>query len=171
MESTLVNKVVNSGLLTIDLEKFYPEGDFIYFDIKDYLFQGLILKEKDFRTALKDIDWAVYKDKNLLIVCSEDAILPLWSFMLVAAYATPYAKAIFQGDKETFLSAHYDKVISQWKREDYADKKMVLKGCSEKAVPAAAYTAAVQFLQPIASSIFFGEPCSTVPIYKKAKDI
>ena len=101
MESTLVNKVVNSGLLTIDLDKFYPEGDFIYFDIKDYLFQGLILKEKDFRTALKEIDWAVYKDKNLLIVCSEDAILPLWSFMLVAAYATPYAKAIFQGDKDT----------------------------------------------------------------------
>jgi hypothetical protein len=152
MESTLVNKVVNSGLFTIDLEKFYPEGDFVYFDIKE-------------------IDWAVYKDKNLLIVCSVDAILPLWSFMLVAAYAAPYAKAIFQGDKDTFLSAHYDKVISQWKREDYADKKMVLKGCSEKAVPASAYTAAVQFLQPVASSIFFGEPCSTVPIYKKAKDI
>jgi len=91
--------------------------------------------------------------------------------MLVAAYATPYAKAIFQGDKDTFLSAHYDKVISQWKKEDYADKKMVLKGCSEKAVPASAYTAAVQFLQPVASSIFFGEPCSTVPIYKKVKDI
>ena len=95
MESTLVNKVVNSGLFTIDLEKFYPEGDFVYFDIKDYLFQGLILKEKDFRTALKEIDWAVYKDKNLLIVCSVDAILPLWSFMLVAAYAAPFAKVVF----------------------------------------------------------------------------
>lgn len=171
MESTLVNKVVNSGLLTIDLEKFYPEGDFVYFDIKDYLFQGLILKEKDFRTALKEIDWAVYKGKSLLIVCSVEAILPLWSFMLVAAYAAPFAKAIFQGDKDTFLSAHYVKVISQWNNEDYADKKIVLKGCSEKAVPPSAYATAVQFLQPIATSIFFGEPCSTVPIYKKAKDI
>lgn len=171
MESILVNKVVNSGLLTIDLEKFYPEGDFIYFDIKDYLFQGLILKEKDFRTALKDIDWAGYKDKNLLVFCSVDAILPLWSFMLVAAYATPYVKAIFQGNMDTFLSAHYEKVISQWKEDDYKEKKIVLKGCSEKSVPASAYTAAVQFLQPVASSIFFGEPCSTVPIYKKAKDI
>jgi hypothetical protein len=170
MESELVNKVANSSLLTIDLEKFYPTEDFIVFDIKDYLFQGLILREKDFRIALKEIDWKAYERKILLIICSVDAILPLWSYMLIAAYAAPYAKTIFQGDKETFLKVHYEKVIAEWDKEAYRDKRVVLKGCSEKAVPASAYSAAVNSLQPLVLSLFFGEPCSTVPIYKKAKD-
>jgi hypothetical protein len=170
MESELVNKVANSNLLTIDLEKFYPTEDFIVFDIKDYLFQGLILREKDFRIALKEIDWKAYERKILLIICSVDAILPLWSYMLIAAYAAPYAKTIFQGDKETFLKVHYEKVIAEWDKEAYRDKRVVLKGCSEKAVPASAYSAAVNSLQPLVLSLFFGEPCSTVPIYKKAKD-
>ncbi|MEY3320545.1 MAG: hypothetical protein RLZZ417_128 [Bacteroidota bacterium] len=170
MESELVNKVANSSLLTIDLEKYYPVEDFIIFDIKDYLFQGLILREKDFRAALKEINWEEYEHKILLIICSADAILPLWSYMLIAAYAAPYTRAIFQGDKEAFLKAHYEKVIFNWDKEAYRDKRIVLKGCSEKFVPASAYTAAVNFLQPLVISLFFGEPCSTVPIYKKSKD-
>lgn len=170
MESELVNKVANSSLLSIDLEKYYPVGDFITFDIKDYLFQGLMLKEKDFRAALKDINWSDYENKILLIICSADAILPLWSYMLIAAYAAPFTKTIFQGDKESFLKAHYEKEISNWDKEAYRDKRIVLKGCGEKSVPASAYTAAVNFLQPMVLSLFFGEPCSTVPIYKKAKD-
>lgn len=170
MESELVNKVANSPLLTIDLEKYYPKEDFIIFDIKDYLFQGLILKEKDFRAALKEINWQEYNQKILLILCSADAILPLWSFMLIAAYATPHTKTIFQGDKEAFLKVHYENVIANWDKESYRDKRIVLKGCSEKSVPASAYVTAVNFLQPLVISLFFGEPCSTIPIYKKTKD-
>lgn len=169
METELVNKVAQSSLLTIDLEKFFPEGEFVVFDIKDYLFQGLILKEKDFRTALKEINWQQYENKILLIICSADAILPLWSFMLIAAYAAPYAKNIFQGDKESYIKVHYEKEISNWDKVAFRDKKVVLKGCSDRPVPASAYAAAVNFLQPLVQSLFFGEPCSTVPIYKKAK--
>ena len=165
----LVNRVASSGLITINLEDFFPAEETAVFDIKDYLFKELILKEKDFREALKAHDWSSYQDKNLAIFCSTDAIVPVWAYMLVAAYATPYAKEIFQGTVEQFLSLNFYKVLSEVDTQQYEGKRIVIKGCSDKPVPPAAYVELTKKLQPYAQSIMYGEPCSTVPIFKRPR--
>jgi len=167
MEQEPFNKVAASGLLTLDLEKYLPGADFARFDIGDYLFQGLILREKEFRAALQDIVWQDYAGKIVLIFCSADAIIPMWAYMLVAAYATPHARDVFQGDREAYLKMYFERVIGSWDAASFVGQRVVVKGCSDREVPASAYATAVRFLQPLVRSIFFGEPCSTVPIYKK----
>ncbi len=167
MEPTLVNRVAQSGLITIDLETFYPEGEIVPFDLKDYLFMGLILKEKDFREALKGHDWAQYSGKNIAVFCSADAIIPLWAYMLVTAYAAPYARDVFQGVPEAFVEAAFLKKIAALDITPYEGRRLVIKGCSNRPVPPAAYVEITRRLQPIAQSILFGEPCSTVPVYKR----
>lgn len=169
MEETLVNRVANSALVTIDLESFYPEGPVVPFDLKDHLFMGLILKEKEFREALLAHDWSQYSGKNLAVFCSEDAIIPMWAYMLVASCAGAYARDIVLGTPEKFVELSYLKKLATIDPNDYADKRLVIKGCSEKPVPPAAYLEITRRLQPVARSIMFGEPCSTVPVYKKAK--
>lgn len=171
MDNVLVNRVANSGLITINLEDYYPTSDIVVFDIKDYLFKELILKEKDFRKALKEIDWSTYADKVVLIYCSTDAIIPVWSYMLVASYAAPHAADIFQGTKTEFLKKHYSAILSGFDYEQYHQKRVVIKGCSEKEVPPSAYAEISQRLQPHAQSIMYGEPCSTVPIFKRPRII
>ncbi|MCH2043576.1 MAG: DUF2480 family protein [Saprospiraceae bacterium] len=168
-DKPLVNRVANSALITLNLENYYPEEAILEFDLKDYLFRGLILREKDFRAALKEHDWTQYQDKNLCIFCSTDAIIPTWAFQLVAIYATPFAKQIVQGDKNTFLTVHYHLALSGLDMTQYADKRIVIKGCSNHPVPASAYTELAKLLQPLAKSIMYGEPCSTVPLYKKPR--
>jgi hypothetical protein len=168
MDTTLVNRVAQSGLITINLEHFFPKGELAHFDLKNYLFMELILKEKDFREALKSHDWTQYDGKNLLVYCSTDAIIPVWAYMLVAAYASPLAREIFQGDEESFYKAHYFNYIAQLDASEYAGQRIVIKGCSDLPVPPAAYLELTKKLTPIAQSIMYGEPCSTVPIYKKA---
>lgn len=168
-EKPLVNRVANSGLMTINLEEFYPKGEIIEFDLKDYLFMELILKEKDFRAALKEHDWTAYKGKNLLVFCSADAIIPMWAHMLVAAHAEPFALSIVQGSKEEFIKLKYLETLSQIDFDQYEGKRIVIKGCSDKPVPAFAYSLLTQKLRPKAKSIMFGEPCSTVPVYKKPR--
>jgi Protein of unknown function (DUF2480) len=163
----LVNRVANSGLITIDLEDFYPAGAIVPFDLKDYLFMGLILKEKDFREALKAHDWAQYEGKNLAVFCSADAIIPMWAYMLVATYAAPYAADIIQAAPEQFVEAAFMKKIAALDLAAFENKRLVIKGCSDKPVPASAYLEITRRLQPTALSIMFGEPCSTVPVYKK----
>ena len=167
----LVNKVANSGLITINLEDFYPTQDIISFDLKEFLFKELILKEKEFRTTLKDLDWSVYKDKIVLIYCSTDAILPVWSFMLVSAYLKPFAYNIFQGTQVEFLKHHYEKVVQNYDATELDQKRVVIKGCSTKDVPPSAYAAITAKLQPVAQSIMYGEPCSTVPIFKRPRKL
>ena len=168
-QKPLVNRVANSGLITLNLEDYFPKAEVVVFDLKDYLYMELILKEKDFRAALKAHDWEQYEGKILLVYCSTDAIIPVWAYMLVSAYATPFAAEIFQGDAETFYKTHYAKVISAIDGEEYAQKRIVIKGCSDKPVPAAAYLELTRKLQPHAQSIMYGEPCSTVPIFKRPR--
>ena len=169
MEQVLINRVANSGLVTIDLEEFYPAGEVVGFDLKDYLFMGMILKEKDFREALKAHGWAQYAGKNLAVYCSVDAIIPLWAYMLVASYAGAHARDVVLGMPEQFAEIAYLKKLATIDPSDYAGKRLVIKGCSDKPVPASAYLEITRRLQPVALSIMFGEPCSTVPVYKKAK--
>lgn len=168
-EKPLINRVAESGLVTIDLEKYFPTAPFAQFDLKDYLFMGLILKEKDFREAVKTHDWAQYQGKNLLVFCSADAIIPTWAYMLVAVSAAPFAAEVFQGTENEFLKSHYFAHINALDLTIWDSKRIVIKGCSDKAVPPEAYAALTKRLQPLAQSIMFGEPCSTVPIFKKAK--
>lgn len=166
METALVNRVANSSLITIDLESFYPAGDIVPFDLKDYLFMGLILKEKDFREALQSHDWTQYRDKNLAVFCSADAIIPMWAYMLVATCAAPFAADMIQATPEQFVEIHFLKTIAALPLGDYTGKRLVIKGCSDKPVPPSAYLEITRRLQPVARSILFGEPCSTVPVYK-----
>jgi hypothetical protein len=168
-EKPLVNKVAKSGLITLDLENFFPEEEIAEFDIKDYLFMELILKEKDFRAALKEHDWEQYQGKNLVVYCSTDAIVPVWACMLVTVYATPFANTIFQGTKEEFYKNAFQKALSELKDSDYEGKRVVIKGCSNKPVPPSAYVELTRKLQPYAQSIMYGEPCSTVPIFKRPR--
>lgn len=165
----MVNKVANSRLVTIDLEAFYPEGEVVPFDLKDYLFRELILKEKDFREALKEHDWEQYTGKNLAVFCSTDAIIPMWAYMLVASYAAPFARDVFQGLPEHYAEFAFLKKLAALNPEDYTDQRLIIKGCSDKPVPASAYLEITRRLQPVARSIMFGEPCSTVPVYKKTR--
>ena len=169
MEDTLVNRVAASGLVTIDLETFFPEGEVVAFDLKDHLFMGLILKEKEFREALKAHDWEQYHGKNLAVFCSADAIIPLWAYMLVASYAGAHARDVVLGTPEQYTEIAYVKKLATLNPEDYAGKRLVIKGCSDKPVPPSAYLEITRLLQPVALSIMFGEPCSTVPVYKKAR--
>jgi hypothetical protein len=168
---TLVNRVAESGLITINLESFFPEKQMIVFDIKDYLFHGLILKEKDFREALKVLDWTVYKDKIVLVNCSTDAIIPLWAYMLIENYLTDIAADTYQGSTEDYLRMHYKKVIESIDASQYKDQRIVIKGCGAKPVPSYAYAAITKVLKPFAQSIMFGEPCSTVPVFKRPRTV
>ena len=165
----LVNRVASSGLVTLNLEEYFPKADMVVFDLKNYLFMELILKEKDFREALTTHDWSQYDQKILLVYCSADAIIPVWAYMLVSAYAEAYALDIFQGDQEAYIKAHYYHVLSNLDLQRYEDQRIVIKGCSEKPVPAAAYLDLTKRLRPLVKSIMYGEPCSTVPVFKKPK--
>ena len=168
-EKPLVNRVAQSGLITLKLEEYLPEAEIARFDLKDYLFKELLLKEKDFRAAIKTHDWSQYEGKVLLVYCSSDAIIPIWAFMLVASYAAPLAADVFQGTEEEYYRHFLTRRLAQLAPEQYADQRIVIKGCSDRPVPLAAYVELTRLLRPYARSIMFGEPCSTVPIYKKPR--
>jgi len=167
MNETLVNKVADSGLVSLDPADFYPSETIKLFDLKDHLFMGLILKEKDFRAALQNTDWQQYKDIAVGIVCSTDAIIPLWAYMLVASSLEPVASFIMKGNEEQVRESLFLRNISAMSPENYTDQRIVVKGCGEKAIPESVYVALTHLLRPFAKSIFFGEPCSTVPVFKK----
>lgn len=173
MESTtdkpLVNRVANSRISTINLESMYPAGDILHFDLKEYLYMELILKEKDFREALKTHNWQQYAGKNLAVFCSTDAIIPMWAYMLVATYATPFVNDMALCSPENFIELAFQKKINALNINDYEGARIVVKGCSDLPVPASAYLEITRRLQPVAQSIMFGEPCSTVPVYKKVR--
>lgn len=169
IDKPLVNRVAKSGIVTLNLENYFPKEEIISFDLKDYLFMELILKEKDFREALKNHDWSQYQGKNLCIYCSTDAIIPVWAYMLVTSYAEPFALRIVQADEKTFLDIYYQETLQALDIGQYEDKRIVIKGCSDKPVPPSAYAELTRLLRPIAKSIMYGEPCSTVPIFKKPR--
>ena len=167
MENIIINKVAESALTSLDLEEYYPKGETAVFDLKDHLFMGLILKEKDFRTALQTLDWEQFRNKNVAITCSVDAIIPMWAYMLVASYLNPVAKEVVFGEEKSILNTLLVRNISQIKGEEYADKRVVVKGCGDVPIPEAAYVEITNKLRPFVKSLMYGEPCSTVPIYKR----
>lgn len=168
MSETITNKVAESGLITIDLENFYPRQETVLFDLKDYLFMGLILKEKDFREALKREDWERFRNKYVGVTCSADAIIPIWAYMLVVSYLQPVASDVIQGDKKELHRYLFIKNIETLNRDEYIDKRVVIKGCGDLPIGEFAYAEITKRLRPVAKSIMYGEACSTVPVFKKS---
>ena len=169
MAEEIVNKVAQSKLMPVNLEDFYPAGRRIQIDLKDWLFEGIMLREKDYRAAIKEHDFSQYQDAYVAIHCSEDAIIPTWAYMLMTSNVTPFAKKVVQGDLVQLETALYHEIIGSLNVSDYEGQRIIMKGCGEKPVPVSAYTAFVEKVQPVALSILFGEPCSTVPVYKKPR--
>jgi hypothetical protein len=167
MSDVIVNKVAESSIMELNLEHYYPQVEIATFDLKNYLFMELILKEKDFREALKNFDFSVYKDKYVAVTCSADAIIPVWAYMLVASYVQPFAKDVFFGDENTVHNMLFLQNISKIDLEIFTDKRVVVKGCGDIQIGESAYLEITKLLRPLAKSIMYGEPCSTVPIYKK----
>lgn len=167
MNEPIVNKVAESNLISLDLETYYPKGETAVFDMKDHLFMGLILKEKEFREALKNLDWEKYRDKDVAITCTADAIIPVWAYMLVASYLQPLAKEIVMGDEKELHKTLFLKNLSQINADEFAGRRIVIKGCGDTPIGDFAYMEITKLLRPVAKSIMYGEPCSTVPVFKK----
>ena len=167
MSEVLLNKVTESALTTIDLEDYFPKESIAVFDLQPFLFMGLILKEKDFREALKTHDWQQYEGKNVAITCSADAIIPMWAFMLVAVFLQPLASHIVFGTEKNMQAEMLIANIRNISPQDFEDKRVVIKGCGDLPIGEAAYVEITKLLRPVAKSIMYGEPCSTVPIYKR----
>lgn len=167
MSEPIVNKVAASALTSLDLEEYYPKGDWMVFDMKPHLFMELILKEKDFRTALQNLDWSVYQDKYVAVTCTTDAIIPVWAYMLVASYLQPFAKDVFFGNEKEALKQAFLNKIHTIDITQFNDLRVVVKGCGETPIGDFAYLEITKMLRPVVKSIMYGEPCSTVPIFKK----
>jgi hypothetical protein len=166
MSAEIINKVAQSALITLDLEEYLPAGDILVFDLKPYLFMELILKEKDFRSALQTTDWNLYSGKIVGVTCSVDAVIPVWAFMLVASYLQPVAREVIMGNEE---EVQKQVLLDNIRKQDFSslrDKRVVVKGCGDKPIGAFAYLEITSLLRPLVKSIMYGEPCSTVPVYK-----
>ena len=168
-KDVIINRVAKSPLVTFDLEELHHSGKRVLIDIKDQLYEGLILKEKDFREYVKNVDWSQYKDQNVALWCSADAIIPAWAYMLLTTRLAPYAHIVVFGTLEDLEKALYQKALASIDIDKYRDKKVVVKGCGRYDVPESAYVELTRILTPVASSIMYGEACSTVPLYKKPR--
>jgi hypothetical protein len=169
MSEEIINRVANSGLITFNLEDLFPEGERVLYDIKDNLWQEIALKEKDFREFVKAHNWSQYQDKYVAIYCSVDAIVPTWAYMLLTTKLTPFAKKVVFGNLQELESVLFEEALSNVNVDDYIDARVVIKGCSGKAVPASAYVRITEMLQPVTKILMYGEPCSTVPLYKRPR--
>lgn len=167
----IVNRVANSSLVVFDLETLYVPGDRVLLDISGQLHGGMILREKDFRQFIKDTDWSVYEGKHVAVYCTADAIIPVWAYMLLVTALNPYARRVVFGDLEELETRIFLEVLAGVDWSVYRDARVVVKGCSKVRVPQAVYVDVTAKLAPVAASIFFGEPCSTVPVYKRAKRV
>jgi len=167
IQENIVNKVANSGIMTFNLEDHLHKGERLVYDIKDNLFHGLILKEKDFRAFVKGHDWSQYAGKNVALLCSADAIVPTWAYMLLANRLSPYANEVVFGDLELLATVLFNKALAKINTADFEGARVVIKGCANPNVPVSAYVEITRLLSPVVRSIMYGEPCSTVPIYKR----
>lgn len=170
MEEEIINRVANSNLILLDLEDYYPSGPRTVIDLKVWLFQGLILKEKEFRTELQNFDWSQFHGHHIALHCGNDAIIPAWAFMLVQTYLSGIAKTTVIGSLDQLESTLYKSVIEQLDLSFCKDRSVIVKGCSNKPVPQNAYLYLIEKLQPIVKSIMYGEACSSVPLFKKKTD-
>lgn len=166
MSGEIINKVANSGLITIDLEEYYPKGERVVFDIKPWLFHELILKEKHFRDYIKQHNWEQYKDKFVAVTCTADAIVPTWAYMLISLALEPFAKKVVFGSLETLEAILFHDTLKQIDPQSFKDQRIVVKGCGNLPVTTNAYLELANALRPYVKSIMYGEPCSTVPLYK-----
>jgi len=167
IQENIVNKVAQSGLLTFDLATLKSTAETVVYDIKENLFQGLILREKDFRAFVKDHDWSIYTGKNVLITCTADAIVPTWAYMLLANKLEPYAREIFFGSEETLEDILFERALANLDMGRFKDQRVVVKGCGDIKIPTSAFITFTQKLSKVAKSVMYGEPCSTVPIFKR----
>ena len=167
MSEEIINRVANSKLITLDLEDFYPQGNRILFDIKDWLLEGLVLREKEFRNYVTQHDWAQYQNSYMALTCSTDAIVPAWAYMLLTTHLNPYAKKVVVGNLETLETSIYQDIITNLDVSEFDGKPIIIKGCSNKPVPKNAYLLLTSKLIPVAKSIMYGEACSSVPLYKR----
>lgn len=170
MADEIINKVSNSKLITLDLEELYPEGERVLFDIKDWLFDQIILKEKDFRASVKNHDWSRYENTYVALTCSVDAIIPSWAYLLLSSELAPYSKKIVVGNLELLETSLFQDIIQNLSIESFKEKPIIIKGCAQKPIPASAFSMLIHKLQPIAKSIMYGEACSTVPLFKKKRN-
>ncbi len=169
MSNEIVNRVAKSNLITIDLEDFYPEGKRIIFDISEWLFEGLILREKDFREKAEQYDWNLFKDCYVALTCSTDAIIPSWAYLLIATKMSPVTKKVVVGDLELLETVIFQEIISNINIKDYINKPVIIKGCANKPIPPSASVQLIEKLIPFAKTIMFGEACSSVPLFKAKK--
>ena len=167
MEGEIVNRVSKSPLVTLDLEDYYPKGERYGIDLSQWLEEGLILREKEFRDALKAHDWEAYRDSYVYLYCSTDAIVPAWAYMLIGSYLQGWAREVVVGSRELLETLMFRKRLKTLDLEAYRDRPVIIKGCSNLPVPPSAYVWALQRIQEVARSVMYGEACSAVPIYKK----
>jgi hypothetical protein len=167
MQDEIINRVANSKLITINLEDYYPSGKRILFDIKDWLFEGFVLREKDFRDKAQQFDWSQFKDNYVALTCSSDAIIPAWAFILLSMHLEPFVKKTVIGNLELLETSIYQEVLNTLDISEFSNKPIIIKGCSKKPVPQNAYIMLANKLKPVAQSIMYGEACSSVPLYKK----
>ena len=166
----IVNRVVKSPLVSVDLEDYLHQGERIIFDLKDVLFQGMILRERDFRDFIKSNDWSIYKDKNVGLTCSVEAIVPTWAYMLLVTKVKEYANTVtFGGDSDIEKALILQAVEQCTTSQDFTDKKVVIKGCAAIQNIEYAYTLITERLFSKVSSLMYGEPCSTVPVFKRKR--
>ena len=166
MPNEIINRVTNSKLITLNLEDYYPEGKRVLFDIKNWLHEGLVLREKDFRNQVTTYNWTQFQDNYIALTCSNDAIIPGWAFMLISLELEPYAKKIIIGNLETLETSIYQDVLKNLELDYLKNKPIIIKGCANKPVPQNAYIMLATKLKPLAKSIMYGEACSSVPLYK-----
>lgn len=169
MAELFVNKVAESGLITLDLEEWYPKEEVAVFDLKDHLFMGMIVKEKEFRESLKGFDWDQFRNKYVSVICSADAIIPVWAYMLVASYLQPVCLDLVIGYEAELRKQLFLKKLNTIKPEDYTDQRVIVKGCGDLPIGEFAYMEITKLLRPYVKTLMYGEPCSTVPVFKKPK--
>jgi len=167
MSEEIINRVAQSGLLTLDLEDYYPREEIVVFDLKPLLFREMILKEQEFRAGLQSVDWSGYSGKILAVTCTADAIIPAWAYMLIAVQAQPFVRNIILGDPQTALQQAFIANLQAIDLRPFADKRVMVKGCGDLSVGAFAYLEITRLLQPVVKSILYGEACSNVPVYKR----
>lgn len=169
MADGIINKVAESGLISLDLEQWYPKQPIARFDIKDHLFMGMIVKEKEFRESLKQTDWSIYKDMAVAVTCSVDAIIPVWAYMLVTSYLQPVCTETYVGSEQELVKHLFLRNIESADLSPYQDQRVIIKGCGDTPIGEFAYMAISKRLLPLVKTLMYGEPCSTVPVYKKPR--
>lgn len=167
MDEEIINRVANSKLVTFDLEEIYPKGERVSFDISQWLMEGIVLRESEFREKAKEHDWSQYQNKYVALFCSTDAIVPGWAYLLLSLHLAPYTKKVTVGSLEELESILFAELLQNLDVSEYADKPVIIKGCAHKPIPQNAYVLLAQKLQAVAKSIMYGEACSSVPLYKK----